>query len=174
MKKVIRRNVFESASSSVHNVTVVSGEPMMDYPYVRDDGYVHSSFGEFGWEFTSYDDVATKLQYALTMVAETECKRNTWKGKKDGFSNEEEFYQTEGFQLINDAVKEQCDCNGVIVDDMEIQDYGDFVRFNGYIDHQSSTDDYNSLKDFLDDYGLTIERFLFDVNVVLRTGNDNV
>ena len=30
----------------------------------------------------------------------------------------------------------------------------------------------NSLRDFLDDYGVSLERFLFDRNVVLHTGGN--
>lgn len=176
MKKKIRMNVFETNSSSCHSISINNNNlPEYETLLPSDDGYVHCGFGEFGWEVEDYADVETKLSYALTMVAETESRRSTWNGIREGFTSEEEFYETEGFRLINEAVKEVTGCNGVILYDGEIwyNDKYDWTEFNGYIDHQSSIDDYGSLKEFLDYYGLTAERFIFDSNVILHTDNDN-
>lgn len=169
MKEVIRENCFETNSSSNHTLSVYKEENMVYDLYPSDDGYVYCSFGEFGWEIENYCDSGTKLTYALTMVAETEK-----------YTSEEEFYETEGFQIINNCIKECMHCNGVIVENSGIcqKEYKDwhgnvkkYTSHTGYIDHQSS--DFDSLSNFLELNNLTIERFIFDENVILHTDNDN-
>ena len=182
MKRVIRNNIWESNSSSTHSVSVSKYSNKYWKISPAPDGYVHCSFGEFGWEVEDYCDPGMKLSYALTMVAETECFKTHWNGATvDGFKTEEEFYETDGFKLINECVKNVCNCDGVIVDNpgIKFREYetnsgkmSGYVEHYGYIDHQSY-ENYNNLQEFLDDYGVDIEHFIFDKSVVLHTDNDN-
>jgi len=169
MKK-IRYNAFESNSSSSHSL-LIKKPRRMNYECIKAEPYdnlVHIEFGEFGWGIDTYYDAEIKLSYAATMVAETE-----------EFNSEDEFYQTAGMKAINELVKEKCHCNGVVVDypNFQIESYtwnGEtkhYMSHNGYIDHQSC--DYKSLQDFLDAWGITLERFIFDDNVGLLIDNDN-
>lgn len=183
MKKQIRLGLWETNSSSTHTVYFTSGDTQEDISeldkYIQDDGYLHIEFGEFGWEIKSYTDAYTKLQYALTMVVETECRyRPILNGDATII-----FEETDGFKAVDSLIARVLDCAGVIVDsNMKIDTYYSSwnegvtmlgIDHDGYIDHQSSTDDYNSLQDFLDYYNISLEKFIFDPNVVLHTDNDN-
>lgn len=91
----------------------------------------------------------------------------------------DDLYETDGFKLINDAVADYCNSDGIWIDeDMKLDSYDwdgkvhYYISHNGYIDHQSY-EDYSSVRDFLDDYGVGITQFLFDSGVVVHTDNDN-
>lgn len=169
MKK-IRYDAFESNSSSSHSL-LIRKPGRMNYERIKAEPYdnlVHIEFGEFGWGIDTYYDTETKLSYAATMVAETE-----------EFGSEDEFYKTAGMKAINELIQDKCHCNGVCVDypNFQLESYtwnGEtkhYLSHNGYIDHQSS--DYKSLQDFLNDWNITLERFIFDDNVGLLIDNDN-
>lgn len=156
----IRKGVFETNSSSMHSITF-SGKELEENKMAIDyDGYIHATFGEFGWEVESYYDQGTKLSYLLTMAMHLNdfyvwCCRST----EDAEREIEEFMQTEDFKRISDAVGEYAHCNGIIID------YGE-----GYIDHQSR--EYGCLDEFLYDCGTDIINFVFG-DAVVHTDNDN-
>ena len=182
MKRQIRSGLWETNSSSTHTVYLTSETTQEDISeldkYIQDDGYLHIKFGEFGWEIKNYTDAYTKLQYALTMVIETECRYRPIQTEGESII----FEETEGFKAINSLIARVLDCAGVIVDsNMEVSIYESQwnkgitmigITHDGYIDHQS-TDDFNSLQNFLDFYSMTLEEFIFDPNEVLHTDNDN-
>lgn len=170
--KQVRRNVFETNSSSTHSVSVSSknnkyyDSTSLNVDY---DNKVHVRFGEFGWEIRDYDLPYNKLQYIVTMLVETE----------GDVSCVDELFETDGFKLINDAVADYCHCDGIWIDgNMEMESYTwdgktyYYLEHDGYIDHQSR-EDYNSVQDFLDDYCLDITQFIFDSGVIVHTDNDN-
>lgn len=168
--KQMRKNVFETNSSSTHSVSVVNGELEDICLHIKNDGYVHVRFGEFGWETESYTDPYDKLQYVVTMLVETEGRN---------IVSADELFETNGFKLINDAVADYCDCNGIWIDsDMSTKNYeynGQkyfYVDHEGYIDHQSF-ESYKTVQDFLDDYGVDITNFIFNDGVIVHTDNDN-
>lgn len=183
MKRQIRLGMWESNSSSTHTVYLTSETTQEDISeldnHIQDDGYLHIEFGKFGWEIKNYTDAYTKLQYALTMVVETECRYRPIQTVGESIV----FEETEGFKAIDSLIARVLDCAGVVVDsNMEVSIFEDYwnkgttmigIAHDGYIDHQSSADDYNSLQDFLDYYDISLETFIFDSNVVLHTDNDN-
>lgn len=172
----IRSSVFETNSSSTHSVSI-SHKNSSYYDasslnmFIDEfDNKVHVRFGEFGWEIESYWTPYDKLQYIITMLVETEGNNITCV---------DDLFKTDGFKLINDAVADYCNCDGIWIDeDMRLESYtwGDkthyYIEHNGYIDHQSC-EDYKSVQDFLDDYCLDVTRFIFDNGVVVHTDNDN-
>lgn len=171
--KQIRRSVFETNSSSMHSVSISNKR---NYLYDEDcllvdvDDYVHVRFGEFGWEIESYNDAYSKLQYIVTMLVETEGRR---------VMSSDDLFETDGFKLINDAVADYCHCKGIWIDSwmkMELYEWDGrkelYLEHDGYIDHQSH-EDYSCVKDFLDDYGVSITDFIFNSGVVVHTDNDN-
>lgn len=168
MKRVIREEILETSSSSVHSLAVKHNNPTMDY-YIgkpRDDGYLHVKFDEFGWGYDRYYDAIIKLKYALQMAFETEVDY------KDKYNDDDEetlgnFYETAGFNAVNDLVREKLGVKGIIVDRRD-----DTYYPYGYIDHQS-TEGYHSLADFLSDYGVDLEDMIFNEDVVLIIDNDN-
>jgi len=194
MKTQIRCGVFETNSSSSHSVSVGNYEEKIrwllnygdaydektnTYYEIYDDGYFYVSFGEFGWGPYVRNDVFTKLQYALTMVIETE-------GHHGEIQSIEDYYETEGFKAINELVKEHCKCDGVRIESRDCEkeppeiiwhpseedkERG-WLTHEGYIDHDSC-ECYKSLQDFIDEIGVSLEDFIFDTNVTLIINHDN-
>lgn len=164
--KQIRSGVFETNSSSTHSLVLRDkSTPLSDsYLTVQDDGYVHVSFGEFGWGYDVLDSQEEKLSYLCTMAAYSD----------NNMASNEDFYKTPDFMAINEAIQNRCDCNGVIVD-TEISKYvgadgASWPNFDGYIDHQSV---YTSLQSFLDGYDTTIEEVVFSFGAEIIIDNDN-
>lgn len=188
MKKQIRYGVFETNSSSTHSISIGNFEDKLlnfiqkpDYEYNEDtgefedttvyDGNIHVTFGEFGWQEDTYNDVYTKLIYALTMVIETEGGHYN-RGK---IKSIEDYYESEGFKAIEKLVRKHCHC-GIVIEDSNIvfheTESGGYISHNGYIDHQSC-EEYKSLKDFVDHYKISLEDFIFNTDITLVTDNDN-
>jgi hypothetical protein len=157
--KQIRRNVFETNSSSTHSFSHCGGtynDLSVDY-----DGYVHTQLGEFGWEIEDYFDSASKLAYIL-LVAAYFSDHSFWYFDQSWEDEWESFKETDEFKDIEDTVKSRMNCEGIIIDE----------KCEGYIDHQS-LEDYHSLADWLSWTGAdSIEDFIFG-GVVLHTDNDN-
>ena len=170
--EIVRLSTYETNSSSCHSLIIPKESDFYFKDFKPDyDGYIHTEFGEFGWGIDTSFWSHAKLSYAVTMVAETE-----------GYSNESEFYETAGMKAINDLFRNEIPgCNGVLVDNPNIclKTYtsydgkmSTYVDHDGYIDHQSC-EDYSSLQDFLDDWGISLGRFIFDQNIGLHIDNDN-
>jgi len=66
MKKLVRKCVWETNSSSSHSVSVAGSDKefILDTIYPDQNGAVHVFGGEFGWEWERYNDAETKLSYA--------------------------------------------------------------------------------------------------------------
>ena len=164
--KTIRLNCFETNSSSSHSLCIKARNELRDsYLTVDDiDNHVHVEFGEFGWGYYKTSDQYDKLSYLITMVVETES--NDCKSIQD-------FYKTEGFNSINEIIKEYCKCDGIIIDSIFVPASWNenYLDHDGYIDHQSCC--YNNLQEFLDDWGVTIQQFIFNSDIILIIDNDN-
>ncbi len=161
MKKIIRKNVFESNSSSTHSFSYSNStynDLKVDYDNYYDN-YIHTSLGEFGWEIEDYFSSSEKLAYILLVAA---CFTNHSFWYTDDVQAEfESFKETDLFKDIELAVKQYVDCDGIIID----------VDSEGYIDHQSL--EYSTFEDWLANTGASsIESFIFG-NIVLHTDNDN-
>lgn len=171
MKRQTRRNVFETNSSSMHSLTIKKGKLNESHLLVDDfDNKVESGFGEYGWEIENYESQSEKLRYILTMCACTEGRR---------LVTPNEFYETEGFKSISNAVANYCHCDGVKIEDgamkTEHWDYcnEDRLDYDGYIDHQSC-EDYSSVADFLAQNNIdSVEDFIFNDGIIVHTDNDN-
>lgn len=162
MKKV-RYNVFETNSSSMHSIIIgnlnlnlnIKNENVFRC-FIDNEGILEIPLGKFGWGVDWYTDPYTKLQYALTMVYETETPYINNRGK-----NESAFYETSGYNEILDLLRSKCNVQHINI-----------RSFDGYIDHQSR-EDYHSLDDFLNEYDVILEDFIFNPNVILKIDNDN-
>lgn len=60
----IRRQVFETNSSSTHSISIAGGTAGLLDTIVPKDGVIHLTGGEFGWEWEKYNDALTKANYA--------------------------------------------------------------------------------------------------------------
>lgn len=65
MKKLIRKGVFETNSSSAHSVSIAddSKEFVLDTIYPDQDGTIELEGGQFGWEWFKHNDALTKANY---------------------------------------------------------------------------------------------------------------
>lgn len=163
MKRKIRCGVWQTNSSSEHSVSI-SKKKMMNFalPELDEEDYLVACFDEFGWEIRSYNSPMIKLSYALTMVAMVHSHE---------FYSEEEFYELDDFKMIEDVVKNKIsDCKGIQMAEHSFDN--EFCGIDGYIDHQSY-ECYSCLQDFLNDYDITLEDFIFNADVILQTDNDN-
>lgn len=159
--KQIRRNVFETNSSSTHSITYSKHYIKCTNNIEVDeiDNKVHVCLGEFGWEIDSHEDSSTKLQYLITYV----CAQNgltTW-WSEDGFDEKVvELRSLEDFKNIEECVKDELGCDGIEIDSLD-----------GYIDHQSL---YGSnLQEYFDYEGVSnLYEYIFG-NIIVHTDNDN-
>ena len=159
----IRRNVFETNSSSTHSISFSSRDEALEESVLKvaNDGYIHIGFGEFGWEIETYSSQGSKLSYLLTMIACVNGLTPSWYEKDFGYLRTE-ITELDDFKTLNDEIIEYTRC-----------EYGLYIDESyGYIDHQSF-EDYRSLKDFLNDWGVkNCIEFIFG-NVIVHTDNDN-
>lgn len=65
--KTIRKNIFETNSSSSHSLSLESNVKLDDNLVADPDGVVRIEEGEFGWEWRKYNDAHTKASYCLTL-----------------------------------------------------------------------------------------------------------
>ena len=165
--KTIRNNVFETNSSSSHSLCIKANNKLnSSYLTVDDiDNYVHVEFGKFGWGYEETNDQYDKLSYLVTMLIETES---------NGCKSIQDLYKTKGFNSINEVIKEYYKCDGIIIDSIVRPSSWDenYLNHDGYIDHQSC-ENYSTIQDFLDDWGVTIEQFIFNSDIILIIDNDN-
>lgn len=159
MKRKVRRNVFETNSSSCHSFTY--GKTFNNI-YVNDvDNCVHTELGEFGLEVDVHRESATKLAYILLAAASFTGHSFWYFGDRDFDEMVGSFKETEEYKRIEEAVRTYTNCSGIVIENGS----------EGYIDHQSLYCD--SFDDWLDETGASsIEDFIFG-NVVLHTDNDN-
>lgn len=167
MKKV-RYNVWETNSSSSHTVSV-RGKRNVDGDYynccTQSNRIIKVGLDEYGWHGDPCDNFQSKLAYALSMVLNTEYPNFRYYDE-DFVINQDTLEKCEGYQIILNAIRRHMDVFGILIE--RKHDYYPY----GYIDHQSC-EDYHSLQDFLDDWNVDIERFLFDDGVVVLILNDN-
>lgn len=66
MKKLIRKGVFETNSSSSHSVSLATEDKqfVLDTLYPDQNGVVTVYGGEFGWDWFKHNDAETKASYA--------------------------------------------------------------------------------------------------------------
>jgi hypothetical protein len=179
MKKVIRNNVFETNSSSMHSISFNGTNTIIVPQYPLD--FVCD---EFGWEIEQYTDAQSKLSYVLTAV-QYHVNRPEYVSKPEGMSWED---WNEDIRNI----KYEEECNRVTIESHWVQWIKDvlndvgckfepdglevssdkYSRF-GYIDHQSQdvldelwSDDEIKFKD-------NMKNFIFNPNWQLNTDNDN-
>jgi len=78
MERKIRQGVFETNSSSTHSVSIAdsSKDFLMDTSLLPDqNGIVELTGGEFGWDFSKYNDAETKANYMAIYSRDDEEKR---------------------------------------------------------------------------------------------------
>lgn len=162
--KVTRKNVFETNSSSMHTVTI-RGKRNINRNY-RIEDTIGVYLDEYGWDGDPCNDFMSKLAYAMAMVLNTEYP--SFDSYDDDFVVDQEILEElPGYKTLIDAIREHGYCEKIVIKRRN----GAYYPY-GYIDHQSC-EDYSSLRDFLDDWHVDAEQFLFDDNVTVWIDNDN-
>ena len=66
MKRVIRKGIYETNSSSIHTIVISSDGMEPSKLPVDKDGYITVKYGEFGKDGTVYSSQEDKLSYLVT------------------------------------------------------------------------------------------------------------
>lgn len=144
MKTKVRKNVFETNSSSTHSICVTKNN-ILD----EKQNHIEFTIGEFGWEIDEYCSPYTKAQYLYTGLLDN--------GREDLIEN----------------IKSILDSNGITYE-FETPQYwtssdGYKCLDNGYIDHSNELDEFLTICCDED----KLMRFLFSSESFIITGNDN-
>lgn len=107
MKKLIRKGVFETNSSSSHSISVASSDKefVLDTLYPDQHGTIIVRGDEYGWDWFKHNDAETKASYAA-----------------QSFSEDKDM-----LEKLEYVIKEQTGAERVIFEDLN----------DGYIDHDS-------------------------------------
>lgn len=98
----VRKEVFETNSSSVHSLVIASEGREPSVLPVDDEGYILADFGNFGKEYEIYNSQADKLSYLLTCVY---YLTHGW--------DIESVYEHYDFRHIEEAVCEYAGARGI-------------------------------------------------------------
>lgn len=155
----IRKNIFETNSSSTHSLVISKKDRGYDYNLpVDEEGVLTISFGEFGWgpEILKYPH--EKLSYLIT---DRNSIHYDWQNPPSEKEFEYMLSQDKRVQEIIEVVKSCCP------EVKEVKyEFGD-NKYNplGYVDHQSQGTSYES--------DLSIEDIIFSNKVIIMIDNDN-
>lgn len=160
MKRKIRTNVFESASSSVHTLSISSDGREESRLPVDEDGYIVCELKYyFGKNYKVYSEQIEKLAYLVTC-----CYYLNHCSLDDIHSNYE-------FQLIEEAVCEYAGAKGIketVPKDYDEEDVDHWWDFG--MDHQSQPYDGIEIINIYDEN--SIIDFVFNKYVTLTTSCD--
>lgn len=153
MKKVIRRGIFETNSSSMHSCVITENPSQLPFDrYLDNEGFLNIELGEFGWgydEFTSFPD---KLSYLATLIFGYWDYDKTWEEAQKKIETDSEW------ERIVDCCKSHIEgCKGVNI-----------LESKGYVDHQSM----DTVDGFLNANNTTLDDFLFNEGTLI-IDNDN-
>lgn len=160
----IRKNTFETNSSSTHSITLCDKDCGYDTCIDNGQDYertLHIDLARYGWEWKWISSPYEKLQYVLTQIAQTLCCIEDYMSEEDNRDEaREEIYNNHDFETILYYVKKNTDFDTIEIGDLD-----------GHIEHGSYV---NTLYELCDEAGCdSIEDFLFNPSIKIRQGNDN-
>ena len=168
--KQIRRNVFETNSSSSHAISFSNSKHTLDYTQLvpDSDGVIHCWFDEFGWGYFGEDETNSaqiKLNYLVTQIYETnDCPRLWCCERYEIQEAVESVMETDDFKMLEEDIihtlrEHDINAKKIVVD----------AEREGYVDHQSVC----AIKNILPDECGTYSDFVFDKGYDLLITNDN-
>ena len=167
MKIQVRRNIFETNSSSTHTLSIIKEDKDIKYPKS-----IIFTKGKFGWEDDEYTNTYSKASYLWEIIRfagdiSGYCSDNT------KFLTYEEYIQRIKDILDRHNIKYEFEYDTVVERTSTykeyVNQYGDVD--DGYIDHVSECADFINFVTSKDEYLLN---FLFSGKSFIVTGNDNV
>ena len=162
----IRRNVFETNSSSSHALSFNNSQHDLDYTQLvpDNDGVIHCYFDEFGWYYQGLgatNSAKVKLNYLITQISETNscsCREHEVQDAAKAVMKTNDFKILEE-DIIRTLKEQGINAKKIIVDSEQ----------KGYVDHQSVCE----IKDILPIECETYSDFIFDEGYDLLIKNDN-
>ena len=180
--KQIRKNVFETNSSSVHSLSICYKD---DYDYTQLDDYIEEDYGHngygkylklnfeaFGWGWESDLDensAIVKLEYILTAITCAQGYNVNWGSREDKVEAIKGVMESDDFQKFENDVKHALSKHDIYIIGIEINPDED-----GYIDHQSL--DYcvtEGMYYIFARVGITLDNYIFNKGYSLIIDNDN-
>lgn len=168
--KQIRRNVFETNSSSSHAISFSSSNHNLDYTQLVPDiyGVIHIWFDEFGWGYYGYADTNSaqvKLSYLITQICETNDCPRPWCCKEYELQEAAEaVMETDDFKMLEEDIISTLKEHGIPAEKIVVD-----AEREGYVDHQSVC----AIRNILPDECGTYSDFVFDKGYDLLITNDN-
>lgn len=148
----IRRNVFETNSSSTHSLCIFNDSKPNYELYKHKELVVRT--GKYGWSVEIYNDLSDKLSYLFTHLM-AKYEENT--------CFEEILKNNKYMQIIKNLLEK----HNIKI---EWKKSGSKYFNYSYIDHNYEWD--NQLKNLIENTKL-LEKFLFNDENFITTGNDN-
>lgn len=150
MKTQIRKNVFETNSSSTHSICITQSDSIIKFP-----DCVYFNTGNFGWEYKILDSVNEKASYLYTAIM---CLKKSYyyDNKTD---KELESESKDRINFIKNALKKY-----------NVESKFELCSKDYYIDHAIEA------KEFINAVCSNEERlikYLFSDKSFILTGNDN-
>lgn len=168
--KQIRRNVFETNSSSSHAISFSSSNHNLDYTQLVPDiyGVIHCWFDEFGWGYCGEDETNSaqiKLNYLVTQICETNDCPRPWCCKEYELQEAAEaVMETDDFKMLEEDIISTLKEHGIPAEKIVVE-----ANQEGYVDHQSVC----GIRALLPDGCETYSDFVFDKGYDLLIANDN-
>jgi hypothetical protein len=154
----IRKNVFETNSSSTHSLVISNKERTYNYSLPVEAGVLTIPFGEFGWGPELLVEPIEKLSYLVTDRIDLYDIPEEIKDDEDAIQSL--IRDSEPINEIIDAIKYCCP----EIEEVRFE-IGDSWNPFGYVDHQSCGTSRSE--------GLSIEEIVFSNKVIIMISNDN-
>ena len=148
----IRRNVFETNSSSSHSITISDDNLVANkIPIVEDwdicngESTMLVELNEF-CEKCNHESQMEKLAYLIMQIAyilDLECANGLYGSKEEIEEAREKLYESEEFKELEDTICEHAGCKHIRL----------YENTEGYIDHESVCSDMEELKNWDIPYG---------------------
>ena len=154
----IRKNVFETNSSSTHSLVVSNKDRGYNYNLPVEAGVLTIPFGEFGWGPDILSTPIEKLSYVLTDRIDLCDIPEEITGDDDAI--QDYIMSSSLVEEVVDAIKYACP------EVKEVRfEIGDSWYPFGYVDHQSCGTSH--------DADLSLEEIIFSNRVIIMIDNDN-
>lgn len=168
--KQIRRNVFETNSSSSHAISFNNSKHTLDYTQLVPDinGVIHCHFDEFGWGYYGFGDTNSaevKLNYLITQICATNDCPRPWCCKEYEIQEAADaVMETDDFKMLEEDIVHTLKEHGINSKKIVVDS-----KQEGYVDHQSVC----AIRNILPDECRTYSDFVFDKGYDLLITNDN-
>lgn len=166
----VRRNVFETNSSSSHAISFSNSKHTLDYTQLvpDSDGVIHCWFDEFGWGYYGNADTNSaqvKLSYLITQICETnDCPRPWCCREYELQESADAVMETDDFKMLEKDIISALKEHGIPAEKIVVE-----ANQEGYVDHQSVC----GIRTLLPSECETYSDFVFDKGYDLIIENDN-